>query len=54
MNARSWTQPLAPALAAPDRFMHLRLVRDDAWRNEAGTWESISELPSVDLWSILG
>jgi len=54
MNARSWTQPLAPALAPPDRFMHLRLLRDDAWLNDAGTWQSISELPSVDLWSILG
>jgi hypothetical protein len=54
VNARSWTQPLPPALAAPDRFMHLRLMRDDAWLNDRGAWDSISELVSVDLWSILG
>src|SRR4051812_6673421 len=48
MNARSWTQPLAPALGVPDRFMHLRLMRDDAWLSEAGTWDSISELALVD------
>ncbi len=34
--------------------MHLRLMREDAWRDEAGAWESIPELASVELWSILG
>jgi hypothetical protein len=53
MNARSWAQPLAPALASPDRFMHLRLMRDEAWLNEGGTWQPILGLASVELWSIL-
>lgn len=54
MEARSWTQPLAPRMAAPDAFLHLRLRVTDAWLDESGEWVAIGEAPSVVLWSILG
>ena len=54
MEARSWTQPLAPRMAAPDAFLHLRLRVTDAWLDESGAWLPIGEAPSVVLWSILG
>ena len=54
MEARSWTQPLAPRMAAPDAFLHLRLRVTDAWLDESGEWLPIGEAPSVVLWSILG
>ena len=54
MEARSWTQPLAPRMAAPDAFLHLRLRVTDAWLDESGEWLAIPEAPSVVLWSILG
>jgi hypothetical protein len=54
MKPRSWTQPLAPVLQPPDRFLHLRLRVDDAWLTEAGEWRPVANEPSVGLWSILG
>jgi hypothetical protein len=54
MEARSWTQPLAPRMAAPDAFLHLRLRVTDAWLDESGEWLAIGETPSVVLWSVLG
>jgi hypothetical protein len=54
MEARSWTQPLSPRMAAPDAFLHLRLRVTDAWLDEAAEWVPIAEAPSVALWSILG
>jgi hypothetical protein len=54
MEPRPWTQPLAPILPQPDRFLHMRLRVDDAWLTETGEWRSIREQTSVGLWSILG
>jgi hypothetical protein len=54
MEPRSWTQPLAPILAEPDRFLRLRLHVADAWLAETGEWRLISDEASVGLWSILG
>jgi hypothetical protein len=54
MEARSWTQPLAPVLSDPDAFLHLRLQVDDAWLGEAGEWRQIREESNPGLWSILG
>jgi hypothetical protein len=54
MEARSWTQPLAPALSAPDAFLHRRLQLSDAWLGESGEWRAIEDEPSAALWSILG
>lgn len=54
MDARSWTRPLAPALSAPDAFLHRRLQLGDAWLAESGEWRVIEDEPSAGLWSILG
>jgi hypothetical protein len=54
MEARSWTQPLARAMAAPDAFLHRRLRVTDAWLDDSGAWLAIADAPSVALWSILG
>jgi hypothetical protein len=54
MEARSWTQPLAPALPVPDAFLHRRLRLTDAWLAGSGEWRTIEDEPSAGLWSILG
>jgi hypothetical protein len=54
MEARPWTSPLAPAMRAPDAFLHLRLRVTDAWLAEDGEWRRIDAEPSAWLWSILG
>jgi len=54
MEPRSWTQPLAPTLSPPDTFLHLRLRVADAWLGEAGEWAALVDMPSAELWSVLG
>jgi hypothetical protein len=54
VEARSWTQPHPPVLAAPDAFLHLRLYLDDAWLNQTGEWIAVRDATTVELWSILG
>ena len=41
-------------MAEPDAFLHLRLRVTDAWLDESGAWQPITEASNVVLWSILG
>src|SRR5262245_15448023 len=54
MEPCSWTQPLAPTLPPPDAFLHLRLRVTDVWLGEGGAWTAVAEMPSAELWSVLG
>jgi hypothetical protein len=54
MEARSWSQPFGPVLAAPDPFLHRRLRVADAWQDGEGTWRALTDHSIAELWSILG